>query len=91
MCCQCFHNPICGCNVDLVTREVACPQVDWSYGEPTEMLSSYNSDGMADEIGESSGAYIIRTPFGPKDKYIPKELLWLGLALICFITFLELI
>lgn len=27
-------------------------------------------------MGESSGAYIIRILFGPKDKYIPKELLW---------------
>lgn len=62
--------------VDLLTRQVACPDVDWSYGEPTEMLSPRNSDGMTEEIGESSGAYIIRIPFGPKDKYIPKELLW---------------
>ncbi|XP_024960670.1 probable sucrose-phosphate synthase 1 [Cynara cardunculus var. scolymus] len=62
--------------VDLLTRQVASPEVDWSYGEPTEMLSPHNSDGMTDEIGESSGAYIIRIPFGPKDKYIPKELLW---------------
>ena len=29
-----------------------------------------------DEMGESSGAYIVRIPFGPKDKYVPKELLW---------------
>ncbi|CAI9293390.1 unnamed protein product [Lactuca saligna] len=62
--------------VDLLTRQVASPEVDWSYGEPTEMLSPRNSDGMTDEIGESSGAYIIRIPFGPKDKYVPKELLW---------------
>lgn len=25
---------------------------------------------------ESSGAYIVRIPFGPENKYIPKELLW---------------
>ncbi|KVH93743.1 hypothetical protein Ccrd_004201 [Cynara cardunculus var. scolymus] len=62
--------------VDLLTRQVASPEVDWSYGEPTEMLSPHNSDGLTEEIGESSGAYIIRIPFGPKDKYIPKELLW---------------
>ncbi|KAJ9557951.1 hypothetical protein OSB04_012565 [Centaurea solstitialis] len=62
--------------VDLLTRQVASPEVDCSYGEPTEMLSPHNSDGLTDEIGESSGAYIIRIPFGPKDKYIPKELLW---------------
>ncbi|KAL4564035.1 hypothetical protein LXL04_028085 [Taraxacum kok-saghyz] len=61
--------------VDLLTRQVASPEVDWSYGEPTEMLSPRNSE-MTEEIGESSGAYIIRIPFGPKDKYIPKELLW---------------
>ncbi|TQD95978.1 hypothetical protein C1H46_018465 [Malus baccata] len=27
-------------------------------------------------MGESSGSYIIRIPFDPKDKYIPKEELW---------------
>ncbi|KAK9268984.1 hypothetical protein L1049_000751 [Liquidambar formosana] len=62
--------------VDLLTRQVSSPDVDWSYGEPTEMLTPTNSEGFADEMGESSGAYIIRIPFGPKDKYIPKELLW---------------
>ncbi|KAI7754553.1 hypothetical protein M8C21_013447, partial [Ambrosia artemisiifolia] len=62
--------------VDLLTRQVACPEVDSSYGEPIEMLCPHNPDDMADEIGESSGAYIIRIPFGPREKYIPKELLW---------------
>nr|AVH87204.1 sucrose-phosphate synthase 2 [Litchi chinensis] len=62
--------------VDLLTRQVSAPDVDWSYAEPTEMLnlrSTYNSN---QELGESSGAYIIRIPFGPKNKYIPKEQLW---------------
>nr|BAM68535.1 sucrose phosphate synthase [Mangifera indica] len=62
--------------VDLLTRQVSAPDVDWSYGEPTEMLTPVNSEDFMDEMGESSGAYIIRIPFGPKDKYIPKELLW---------------
>nr|AFP23360.1 sucrose phosphate synthase [Litchi chinensis] len=62
--------------VDLLTRQVSAPDVDWSYGEPTEMLTPRNSEDCMDEMGESSGAYIIRIPFGPKDKYIPKELLW---------------
>ncbi|XP_022882411.1 probable sucrose-phosphate synthase 1 [Olea europaea var. sylvestris] len=62
--------------VDLLTRQVSAPGVDCSYGEPTEMLPPRNSEGLMDEMGESSGAYIIRIPFGPKDKYIPKELLW---------------
>nr|QHZ00908.1 sucrose phosphate synthase 1 [Paeonia lactiflora] len=62
--------------VDLLTRQVSSPEVDWSYGEPTEMLTPINSDDFADEIGESSGAYIVRIPFGPRDQYIPKELLW---------------
>uniref|UniRef100_A0A5B6ZIB2 Sucrose-phosphate synthase n=1 Tax=Davidia involucrata TaxID=16924 RepID=A0A5B6ZIB2_DAVIN len=62
--------------VDLLTRQVSSPEVDWSYGEPTEMLPPRNSESLSDEMGESSGAYIIRIPFGPKDKYIPKELLW---------------
>lgn len=62
--------------VDLLTRQVSAPDVDWSYGEPTEMLNPINSENSRDEHGESSGAYIIRIPFGPKDKYIPKENLW---------------
>ncbi|XVF88310.1 hypothetical protein PTKIN_Ptkin19aG0039600 [Pterospermum kingtungense] len=62
--------------VDLLTRQVASSDVDWSYGEPTEMLTPRNSEDFMDEMGESSGAYIVRIPFGPRDKYIPKELLW---------------
>ncbi|CAI0436835.1 unnamed protein product [Linum tenue] len=62
--------------VDLFTRQVLCPDVDWSYGEPTEMLSSGAEDGDGNEMGESSGAYIVRIPFGPRDKYLRKELLW---------------
>uniref|UniRef100_A0A6N2KJK7 Sucrose-phosphate synthase n=1 Tax=Salix viminalis TaxID=40686 RepID=A0A6N2KJK7_SALVM len=62
--------------VDLFTRQVSAPDVDWSYGEPTEMLTLRDSEDFLDEMGESSGAYIVRIPFGPKDKYIPKELLW---------------
>ncbi|XP_061350887.1 probable sucrose-phosphate synthase [Gastrolobium bilobum] len=62
--------------VDLLTRQVSAPDVDWSYGEPTEMLSPRNTDGYGDDMGESSGSYIVRIPFGPRDKYIPKELLW---------------
>ncbi|KAG6769307.1 hypothetical protein POTOM_024931 [Populus tomentosa] len=61
--------------VDLFTRQVSAPDVDWSYGEPTEMLTLRNSEDFLDEMGESSGAYIVRIPFGPKDKYVPKELL----------------
>ncbi|KAM7485846.1 hypothetical protein LguiA_001855 [Lonicera macranthoides] len=59
--------------VDLFTRQVASPEVDWSYGEPTEMLTAGSNDA---DVGESSGAYIIRIPFGPRDKYLRKELLW---------------
>lgn len=62
--------------VDLLTRQVSSPEVDWSYGEPTEMLTPRNSEALMDDMGESSGSYIIRIPFGPKDKYIPKENLW---------------
>ncbi|KAG5564350.1 hypothetical protein RHGRI_000522 [Rhododendron griersonianum] len=62
--------------VDLLTRQVSAPEVDWSYGEPTEMLPPRNSDGLMDEMGESSGAYIVRIPFGPRNKYLPKESLW---------------
>lgn len=56
--------------VDLLTRQIACPDVDSSYGEPIEMLSC-PTDGFG-----SCGAYIIRLPCGPRDKYIVKESLW---------------
>lgn len=66
--------------VDLLTRQVSAPDVDWSYGEPTEMLNPRDSESFddddGDEMGESSGAYIVRIPFGSRDKYIPKEELW---------------
>ncbi|PKA60941.1 putative sucrose-phosphate synthase 2 [Apostasia shenzhenica] len=62
--------------VDLFTRQIAAPDVDWSYGEPTEMLTTGSYDLEGNELGESAGAYIIRIPFGPRDKYLRKELLW---------------
>lgn len=62
--------------VDLFTRQVLSPEVDWSYGEPTEMLTTASEDADGNDVGESSGAYIIRIPFGPRDKYLHKELLW---------------
>lgn len=61
--------------VDLFSRQVSSPDVDWSYGEPAEMLTGGPEDD-GNEVGESSGAYIIRIPFGPRDKYLRKELLW---------------
>lgn len=48
--------------VDLLTRQIASPEVDSSYGEPNEMLSC-PSDGTG-----SCGAYIIRIPCGARDK-----------------------
>ncbi|WOK99963.1 hypothetical protein Cni_G08675 [Canna indica] len=62
--------------VDLLTRQISAPDIDWSYGEPAEMLTPRSSENFMNEMGESSGAYIIRIPFGPRDKYVPKELLW---------------
>ncbi|CAI8586785.1 unnamed protein product [Vicia faba] len=62
--------------VDLFTRQISSTEIDWSYGEPTEMLSAGQEDENDDSSGESSGAYIIRIPFGPRDKYLEKELLW---------------
>lgn len=56
--------------VDLLTRQIASPEVDSSYGEPNEMLSC-PTDGSG-----SCGAYIIRIPCGARDKYIAKESLW---------------
>ncbi|AQK98683.1 sucrose-phosphate synthase [Zea mays] len=60
--------------VDLFTRQVSSPDVDWSYGEPTEMLCAGSNDGEG--MGESGGAYIVRIPCGPRDKYLKKEALW---------------
>ncbi|XP_061945178.1 sucrose-phosphate synthase 4 isoform X2 [Populus nigra] len=56
--------------VDLLTRQISSPEVDFSYGEPIEMLSCPSDDSG------SCGAYIIRIPCGPQDRYIPKESLW---------------
>lgn len=52
--------------VDLLTRQICSPDVDWSYGEPTEMLSMESYEDAEDEVGESSGAYIVRIPCGPR-------------------------
>ncbi|CAN6475434.1 unnamed protein product [Victoria cruziana] len=60
--------------VDLLTRQISSPDVDWSYGEPTEMLTRQTDGAWGD--GDGSGAYIVRLPCGPRDKYIPKESLW---------------
>uniref|UniRef100_A0ACD5W775 Uncharacterized protein n=1 Tax=Avena sativa TaxID=4498 RepID=A0ACD5W775_AVESA len=65
--------------VDLLTRQISCPDVDWTYGEPVEMLERLSSaDGDDDGDGEQAGAgaYIVRLPCGPRDQYIPKEELW---------------
>ncbi|CAA0394428.1 unnamed protein product [Arabidopsis thaliana] len=56
--------------VDLLTRQISSPEVDYSYGEPVEMLS------CPPEGSDSCGSYIIRIPCGSRDKYIPKESLW---------------
>lgn len=61
--------------VDLLTRQISSPEVDWSYGEPIEMLTT-PSDSDANIGGDSCGAYIIRLPCGPRDRYIQKESLW---------------
>ncbi|CAA6668386.1 unnamed protein product [Spirodela intermedia] len=62
--------------VDLFTRQISSPEVDWSYGEPTEMLTAGAEDADGNDAGESAGAYIVRIPFGPRDKYLRKEVLW---------------
>ncbi|KAJ4953280.1 hypothetical protein NE237_030112 [Protea cynaroides] len=61
--------------VDLLTRQISSSDVDSSYGEPIEMLS-WPCDADAQIEGESRGAYIIRIPCGPRERYIPKESLW---------------
>ncbi|BBN04205.1 sucrose-phosphate synthase [Marchantia polymorpha subsp. ruderalis] len=62
--------------VDLLTRQICDPAVDYEYGDPTEMLTVRSYDDEVTESGESCGAYIVRIPCGPKEKYIRKELLW---------------
>ncbi|KAI5058490.1 hypothetical protein GOP47_0026660 [Adiantum capillus-veneris] len=62
--------------VDLLTRQICSPEVDSSYGEPTEMLSDVSYDDDDEEVGQSGGTYIIRIPCGPREKYLRKELLW---------------
>jgi sucrose-phosphate synthase len=60
--------------VDLLTRQISCPDVDWTYGEPVEMITRHTD---ADDDGSGDGgAYIVRLPCGPRDKYLPKESLW---------------
>ncbi|KAF6141492.1 hypothetical protein GIB67_000873 [Kingdonia uniflora] len=49
--------------VDLLTRQISSPDVDSSYAEPIEMLSS-----PSDEDDHGGGAYIIRLPCGPRDR-----------------------
>ncbi|KAL0297141.1 UNVERIFIED_CONTAM: putative sucrose-phosphate synthase 1 [Sesamum radiatum] len=39
--------------VDLLTRQVLAPDVDWTYGEPTEMLNPLNPENDMNETGES--------------------------------------
>ncbi|KAF2910216.1 hypothetical protein DAI22_11g084900 [Oryza sativa Japonica Group] len=64
--------------VDLLTRQISCPDVDWTYGEPVEMLTVPAADADDEDGGggSSGGAYIVRLPCGPRDKYLPKESLW---------------
>ncbi|KAH9760592.1 Sucrose-phosphate synthase 1 [Citrus sinensis] len=50
--------------VDLLTRQVSAPDVDWTYAEPSEMLNRKNTENLMQGLGESS------------DKYVQKELLW---------------
>ncbi|RLM57935.1 putative sucrose-phosphate synthase 5 [Panicum miliaceum] len=59
--------------VDLLTRQISCPDVDWTYGEPVEMITRPSD---ADDAGCDGGAYIVRLPCGPRDRYLPKESLW---------------
>ncbi|GJN38931.1 hypothetical protein PR202_gb28012 [Eleusine coracana subsp. coracana] len=62
--------------VDLLTRQILAPNFDRGYGEPVEVLASTSFKNFKYERGESSGAYIVRIPFGPKDRYLAKEHIW---------------
>lgn len=51
--------------VDLLTRLIKDPAVDKSYGVPEEALM-----GEGERKGSLGGAFIIRIPCGPVDKYV---------------------
>lgn len=68
--------------VDLLTRQISSPEVDWSYGEPVEMLTTRSDD--ADSSGDSSGAYIIRLPCGPRERCIKLHIMFPVLRQIKF-------
>lgn len=61
--------------VDLLTRQISSPDLHWTYGEPVEMLTR-QTDQDSYAGGDSCGAYIIRLPCGPQNRYIQKESLW---------------
>lgn len=44
--------------VDLLTRQICSPDVDWSYGEPTDMLSMESYEDAEEEVGESSEFHV---------------------------------
>lgn len=54
--------------VDLLTRLIRDQKVDSDYGQEEECLVKGR--------GDLGGAYIVRIPCGPTNKYIAKELLW---------------
>ncbi|KAH9291718.1 hypothetical protein KI387_043087, partial [Taxus chinensis] len=58
--------------VNLLTRQISSPEIDSSYGEPTEMLTS----NLDEEIGGAGGAYLVRIPCGENEKYYEKEHMW---------------
>ncbi|RWW41639.1 hypothetical protein BHE74_00052878 [Ensete ventricosum] len=56
--------------VDLLTRQISSPDVDWTYGEPVEMLTRL-SDVDRSTNNDGCGAYIIRLPCGPRERSNP--------------------
>eukprot|EP01026_Neomeris_dumetosa_P042802 TRINITY_DN3573_c0_g1_i5.p1 TRINITY_DN3573_c0_g1~~TRINITY_DN3573_c0_g1_i5.p1 ORF type:complete len:1098 (-),score=219.39 TRINITY_DN3573_c0_g1_i5:655-3948(-) len=54
--------------VELLTRLIKDPKVHEDYGEAEECL--YQGEG------DTGGAYIVRLPCGPTNKYVRKEELW---------------
>ncbi|GMH33769.1 hypothetical protein BSKO_01603 [Bryopsis sp. KO-2023] len=54
--------------VDLLTRMIKSPDVDKDYGVPEECIKPGE--------GKAGGAFIVRLPCGPVEKYIRKEELW---------------
>ncbi|GKV50724.1 hypothetical protein SLEP1_g57423 [Rubroshorea leprosula] len=72
-----LHGLVRGENMELGRDSDRGGQSNMRYGEPTEMLTAGAEDADGSDVGEGSGAYIIRIPLvHVHGKYLHKVLLW---------------